>query len=177
MHICFTRRGGRSQLRCIRTDGSVASADLSANLPYHDLAHFVVERRWRLELGFYGNIARGRTVEELSDPDIMRGLGPQSLQAEVLTRGVQSVVAGACSAEQFAELVNSELARWHTPSVAAPVAAVEAAVSEFRELAARYRALGDGASLSLEFEHTHDPIQECAAAPATAEPLHRPLQR
>jgi hypothetical protein len=177
MNIRFTRRGHRCQLRCSRTDGSVTSADLAANLPYHDLAHYVVERRWCLERGFYGNMARGRTVAELSGPDVIRGLGPQSLQAEVLTRGVQSVVSGACAAAQFAELVNTELAHWHAPLVAAPVAQVEAVVGEFKELCAKYRALSEGESLSLEFEQTDDQTHEHAHTTATAGHLHRPVQR
>ncbi len=173
MHIRFTKRMHRSQLRCIRADGTVECADLGANLPYHDLAHYVVERRWGLTLGFYGNIARGHSVAQLSDPQIIRGLGPQSLQAEVLTRGVQSVLSGACAAEQFAELVNTELAHWHTALIDAPVAMVQSAVTEFQALAASYTALGDGESLSLEFEHSH----EHTHAPAAARRLHRPLQR
>src|SRR5580692_10893048 len=115
LHIRFTKRGRRSQLRCIRADGTGESTELGANLPYHDLAHFVVERRWGLEQGFYGSIARGCTLAQLSDTEFIRGLGAQSLQAEVLARGLQSVVSGACAPEQLAELVNTELDHWHVP--------------------------------------------------------------
>src|ERR1700761_7189183 len=156
MHIRFTKRGRRSQLQCVRADGSSESTDVGANVPYHDLAHFVVERRWTLDQGFYGNIARGFTLAQLSDTDFIRGLGPQSLQAEVLARGLQAVASGSCTAALFAQLVNTELSQWQVPLVEAPAAMVRAVVAEFTDLTARYNALGDGESLSLEFGPTHE---------------------
>ena len=164
LHIRFTKRGRRSQLRCVRADGTAESADVGANVPYHDLAHFVVERRWALDQGFYGNIARGCTLAQLSDTDFIRGLGPQSLQAEVLARGLQAVASGACTAALLAQLVNAELAHWQMPPVEAPAAMVQAVLAEFTDLTARYNALRDGESLSLEFGPTHEHTHATTAA-------------
>jgi hypothetical protein len=121
-------------------------------VPHHDLAHFVAERRWALRGGFFGNIARGCSIAQLSAAGFIRTLGPEALQAEVLARALQSHATGACATEQFAELVNSELAQWRVPLVEAPAAMVREATAELAGLASRYRALGDGESLLLEFD-------------------------
>lgn len=151
MDIAITKRGHRAQLRCLRADGTQERADLGPQVPHHDLAHFVAERRWALRGGFFGNIARGCSVAQLSDPEFIVTRGPQALQAEVLARGLQSVASGACAPSDFAALVNTELAHWRTPLIEAPVAMVEEASGELAQLAGRYQALGDGESLMLQF--------------------------
>lgn len=152
MKIMITRRGRRNQMRCFRSDGSSAFADLGPGLPHHDLAHLVVEREWRLRQGFFGNIAGGYDFAELSDQDLIGTLGPESAQAEVLARALQSVSTGACTAEQFGELVNTELAHWQMPTLPVTPAMVQAAGAQFKILLDRFEALGDGESLQLEFD-------------------------
>ena len=139
-------------MRCVRPDGSCELANLGPGLPHHDLAHFVVERRWQLRDGFFGNIAGGYGFAQLSDKDVIKKLGAQSAQAEVLARALGSLYTGACTAEQFAELVNTELEQWHWPIVPVSPAMVEGAAAEFGELLARFKTLGDGESLELQFE-------------------------
>jgi|HubBroStandDraft_1064217.scaffolds.fasta_scaffold550136_2 hypothetical protein len=153
MKIRLTKRGQRHVLQCIRQDGSAEVSELGPNLPYHDLAHFVVERQWSLAEGFFGNIARGFTPAQLSAAQTIRNLGPQSMQAEILTRALQSLCSGACAPEQFAELVNTELAHWRLPAIEATAARVELIATEYRDLTNQYRALRNGESLTLEFEH------------------------
>jgi hypothetical protein len=153
MRISITKRGHRHEMRCVRQDGSAEVTDLGPKLPYHDIAHFLVERQWRLGEGFFGNIARGLTFAQLSDPTAIRNLGPQSLQAEILARALQSLCSGACTAEQFAELVNSELAHWRLPAIQATLATVEVLATEYRDLVDQYQALRAGESLTLEFAH------------------------
>jgi hypothetical protein len=139
-------------MRCVRPDGSCELANLGPGLPHHDLAHFVVERRWQLRDGFFGNIAGGYSFAQLSDKDVIKKLGAQSAQAEVLARALGSLYTGACTAEQFAELVNTELDQWHWPIVPVSFAMVQGAAAEFGELLARFKTLGDGESLELQFE-------------------------
>ena len=136
----------------MREDRSCELADLGPGLPHHDLAHFVAEQEWHLREGFFGNIARGYSVAQLSDKHVIKTLGAQSLQAEVLARAVGSVQTGACTEEQFSQLVNSELEHWHAPTLPIDAARVSAVLTRFRALLARFESLHDGESLQLEFE-------------------------
>lgn len=152
MQVTITKRGRRNELRCLREDGSCELADLGPGLPHHDLAHWVAEGEWNLRAGFFGNIARGYSLVQLSDKNVIRTLGPESLQAEILARAVGSVQTGACTEEQFGELVNSELEHWHVATLPMSEARTRAAILRFRELLARFDALPEGESLQLEFE-------------------------
>jgi hypothetical protein len=152
MNIKISKRGRRNEMHCVRLDGSYEVADLGPGLPHHDLAHFVVERQWNLRQGFYGNIADGYTFAQLSDKEVIKRLGSQSAQAEVLARALGSLFTGACTEEQFAPLVNTELEQWQVPVVPVNPATVRSAAAEFASLVARFEALRQGESLELRFE-------------------------
>ena len=94
MRINITRKGTRNQLACFRQDGSSATADLGPNLPHHDLAHYVVERRFGLQDGFFAQIARGLTPQQLSDKLVIQSLGPGPYRAEILARALGSLSTG-----------------------------------------------------------------------------------
>jgi hypothetical protein len=152
MKILLTPRTGRNRLTCLRTDGTSTTADVGPGLPGHDLAHFVVERRLALPVGFFVNIAKGFSIQQLSDPDTLRRLGPAPLVAEILARGVGSLLTGACTPEQFQELVGTELAGIDLampPGVDTDSA--RGMLEELGGLLERFRALAPGESLELEF--------------------------
>lgn len=149
--IRITKKGSRNVLSCARPDGTKASADLGPNLPHHDLAHFVVERAFGLNDGFFGNIARGYTPAQLSDKDTIRSLGAAPYRAEILARALGSLHTGACSPEQFEELVNAELSSLGLPSMIIEPDVREALLAEFNGHLATYRDLRDGDSMTLSF--------------------------
>ncbi len=138
-------------LVCARPDGTTAVADLGPSLPYHDLAHFVVERTFGLKDGFFGNIARGYTPAQLSDKEVILRLGVQPYRAEILARALGSMATGACAPEQFEELVNAELSRL---SLSMRIAADtrDAMMVEFKSLIDKYGGLLDGDSMTLLFD-------------------------
>ena len=138
-------------LACARPDGTAASADLGPNLPHHDLAHFVVERAFGLSDGFFGNIARGYTPAQLSDKHVIRRLGVEPYRAEILARALGSLHTGACSPEQFEDLVNAELASLGLPRMLIAPTIREALLEEFKGHLATYQALRDGESMTLSF--------------------------
>jgi hypothetical protein len=151
--VQLTRRVPRGRLSCVRADGTRTSADVGPGVPYHDLAHFVVERRLGLSRGFFGHIAAGYSIASLSDKDVIRTLDPESMLAEILARALGSLATGACTAEQLPALVNEELAQLGLATFTGLGAPVIAELSaEFDELAGRYRALGEGESLTLRFD-------------------------
>jgi hypothetical protein len=152
LRIRITRNGHRNSLSCQRPDGTSVFTDIGPGLPHHDLAHFVVERRFGLTEGFFGNIARGYTFAQLSDKEVIKRLGRESMVAEVLARALQSLSSGACGREQFEELVNAELQQWSIPRIAIDMAAVDALAQEFSDLLQRFSALSDRQSMTLDFE-------------------------
>lgn len=151
MNITITKKENRNLLKCVRADGTTVIAELGPGLPYHDLAHYVIERKLRLGGGFFGNIAAGYTVAQLSDKEIIKTLGAETLIAEVVARALQSLSSGACTFEQFSEIVNAELSRW---KIAAPVIeqdTISEMLTEFQVLLERYDALNNGQSLELQW--------------------------
>jgi len=149
--IRITKKGSRNVLACARLDGTATSADLGPSLPHHDLAHFVVERAFGLRDGFFGNIARGYTPAQLSDKHIIRTLGVEPYRAEILARALGSLHTGACSPEQFEDMVNAELTSLGLPRMLIAPALREALLAEFEEYLTTYQALRDGDSMLLSF--------------------------
>jgi hypothetical protein len=111
MRIRITKEHGGNRLICTRRDGSHTQGPIGPSLPYHDLAHYVVERELRMSEGFYGQIASGRSIEELNDPAVIRSLPPQVWEAEVITRTLQGLGNGAVEQSEFRASVEAELQR------------------------------------------------------------------
>ncbi len=126
--------------------------DTGPGLPHHDLAHFVVERHFGLKEGFFGNIARGYTPAQLSDKEVIKRLGPESMVAEIMARALQSLVSGACTREQFEELVGAEFLQWGMPRLAIDSTVVDSMAEEFRGLLERFSMLADRESMALDFD-------------------------
>ena len=172
MRIRIIKRGSRNRLACIRSDGTSVVADLGPNLPHHDLAHMVVERAFALSDGFFGNIARGFTPQQLSDKAVIRSLGNGPYRAEVLARALGSVHTGACDAEQFEGLVNAELSPLRLKGMQIPRRTVEALMSEYRHLISNYRALRAGESMEIIFETPEVPTLQSDASLARSRELY-----
>lgn len=109
MEIKITKKNNRNLLTCVRPNGVIMQSNLGPKLPFHDIAHFVVENTLNLSCGFYGNILKGYSVEQLSDKKIIKTLPPQSWYAEITTRALQSLSSGACTIQQFPSLIETEL--------------------------------------------------------------------
>jgi hypothetical protein len=151
MKITITRKENRNLLECTREDGSRVSAGLGPGLPHHDLAHYVIERKLQLAGGFFGKLAEGFTVAQLSDREVIRTLGREAMIAEVVTRALQSLYSGACRPEQFLDLVNAELSQWGIAALAIEPATIDAMLIEYRGLLVQFGALRNGQSLALDF--------------------------
>lgn len=108
MKIEIKNKGQRNELICHRENGTLVKSNLGPNVPYHDIAHFVVESSLKLKDGFYGNISKGYSVAELSDKEIIKTLPVESMVAEIITRALQSLYSGATELNQLADLVELE---------------------------------------------------------------------
>ncbi|WP_299314772.1 hypothetical protein [uncultured Aquimarina sp.] len=108
MEIILTKGKTRNTLTCIRQDGSLTSVNLGPNLPNHDFAHFIVENKFKLKDGFFGNIKAGKSIVDLSDPELIKDLATETWLSEILARNLQSLRSGALEIVQFAEIVKWE---------------------------------------------------------------------
>lgn len=108
MEIILTKGNNRNNLTCKRQDGSITSVNLGPNVPNHDFAHFIVENKFKLAKGFFGNIKAGKTITELSDSELIQDLLPETWLSEILARNLQSLWSGAVEIEQFAEIIKWE---------------------------------------------------------------------
>lgn len=152
MEIELTKKDRRNRLTCVRADGSRTTADVGPGLPFHDLAHFIVETRLELRHGFFGNVASGYSLEALADKAVIRTLGAETWLAETLARALGALATGATTPEQFSDLVNTDLAALHM----APLESLRARLAtemltDFKALIGRYEAVPNGGSLRLEF--------------------------
>jgi hypothetical protein len=152
MNVIFTRNGARTRLLCRRTDGTFTSADLGPSLPGHDFAHLIVERTLQLPAGFFVNIAKGYSIQQLSDAAMIRSLGAESYVAEILARALGSLATGACTVDQFPELVGTELEQMglRLPGELSAELAMRM-LEELQSLIKCFAELAPGESLELPF--------------------------
>jgi hypothetical protein len=82
-------------LECIRADGSATKSEPLEAKSYlrHDLIHFAYESSFGLRDSFYGTIARGKNLNELT-PRAMQGAEPMSEEARV-TEMITGFLTGA----------------------------------------------------------------------------------
>lgn len=150
MRIRIIKKSGRNTLICTRPDGSYTKAEVGPVLPHHDLAHYVAERQLSLKNGFYGAIATGRSIEELSDKEVIKTLGAESWFAEIVTRALQSHSSGACTTEQFISLVREEMETFRlSVEYQLDEHAILQMADSFKQLLGQWNALPDGESLEL----------------------------
>lgn len=151
MKIVLTKGESRHRLMCIRTDGTTTQSSVNDQLPAHDLAHYVVESHLGFKAGFYGNIAAGYSIEDLSDKQLIATLPQQSMVAEVLTRALQGMAAPEAKAADFLALTSWELEVLQLPIPTMTSEQVVAMAAAFRTLLQRWKAMSYGGELEMIF--------------------------
>jgi len=155
MKIRIANKGHRNQLICEKKDGAFEIADLGPTLPFHDIAHFIVERHLKLQNGFFGNIYNGYSVKQLSDKEVIKTLSAESTVAEITTRALQALASGACTAEQFTGLVKEEFEIYSVDfSLDLDENKINKMLSDFKSILFQWEQLREGEALELEFEAT-----------------------
>lgn len=153
VQIKILNKGKRNQLICERKNGEKEITDVGPNLPFHDLAHYVVEKHCMLTEGFYGNIYNGYSIQQLSEKEVIKKLPVQSAVAEIITRVLQALGAGACTINQFVELIMEEFKLY---SIDYPLNLKEGKIkimlAEYEDLINRWQQLKEGEFLNLKFE-------------------------
>lgn len=152
MLIKITKKSERNQLSCMRDDGSYTLADLGPSLPFHDIAHFVMEKNFKIKNGFYGSIEKGYSIEQLSDAAVIKTLGFESWLAEILARGLQTLLSGACLSDQFIWQVTTEIEQLdRTYHLELNDEIINNVFQEYKNLIEKWNAIADGETLELHF--------------------------
>jgi len=151
--IVFAKKSGRTRMTFRREDGTFTSADVGPSLPAHDFAHLVVERALGLSSGFFVNVANGLTFEQLADAAIIRSLGPEPYVAEILARALGELATGACTCDQYADRVATELGQMGLEMPAGVSAeSAERMLLELESLMRHFGELSPGESMEVEWK-------------------------
>lgn len=144
-------------LTCVRPDGSTTQAGLPRQgiLP-HDAFHFVVETSLGWHDAFFGQIARGATLAELTAilhaPDLDRAKHTQALQAESLVECLEATQwGGAPDPAAFAEKLIATCRRRSVPPPDIDADELSRVRLALREFGAAWRPLTPGQSLERTF--------------------------
>ncbi len=93
------------------------------------------------------------TIKELSDPEIIKTLGPESWLAEIMARNLQAMGSQAANPEQYLELVQWETQNHKGIKVPNMTSKdVEAMAAEYNRLCTDWDILLENESLEFVFE-------------------------
>lgn len=132
----------------------MTEAATGPSFPNHDIAHYVIEKEFDIKEGFYGLIASGYTIHQLSETNTIRSLPRAVWLAEVLTRALQCVSSGACEIEQFEEMAIAELENMSMDGIEMPAMPLENIIlmyEKFKRLLEQWVDLKEGDSLELDW--------------------------
>jgi hypothetical protein len=142
-------------LTCIRADGSRTWQRLQRGLPVHDLLHYAVESVLGLREGFYGLVARGWNIGDLSLREHREKLSAESMWEEFVVALFSTEMSDGIerSAPEF-EATLAEMLRGGGIAPSRELTQIELASIRALslELATRWRALRPGEVMDLRLE-------------------------
>jgi hypothetical protein len=145
-------QGGPDTLTCHRPDGSTYATWLKPHSVYHDLAHYVVERRLHIADGFWGLLAQGQTLESYDLPNHERPfqISPDGYRAEFLATLIQSAVPTGSISPAYIEMLQQASAAQGLPFPEMPSEEiVQEMIAEAQALTRRWEGVEE--ELVLEF--------------------------
>jgi hypothetical protein len=160
MLVRFTKTAPTAKadrLTCERADGSVTTGEMPRQgiLP-HAAFHFVVESTLGWDDAFFGQVARGATLNQITakvhGPKIDRRKFPRALQAESLVECLQAEQwGGAAEPARFAETLAVTCRRRGVPAPQLDAARLTAIRAALRDFGAAWRPLNPGGTLERTF--------------------------
>jgi hypothetical protein len=119
----------------------------------HDLLHYAVETEAGLAHGFWGNLARGKTLAQMNDRtgQALAAELPELMAIERLVGALSSVTKGRSAAQLAEGLRNYELATGTTPPAWLNEALIVAVQERMRRLVGQWKATAYGAAMELEW--------------------------
>lgn len=160
MHVRFTKQppaAAADSIACVRPDGSTTVGEMRRQgiLP-HEAFHFVVESALAWHDGFFGHVARGDSIVQVTARLHARSgewtKNTQGLQAESLIECLQGEQwGGAADPAEFAARLVTTCRRWGVPPPDITAEELEKVRTALREFGAAWRPLGAGQSLERTF--------------------------
>ena len=139
-------------LTCKRKDGTLTSANLGTSISNHDIAHYIVEKEFKLENGFYGKLKSGMTIEELSNKEIIKNLDSETWLSEIMARNLQAIAFGAAKTKEFIQLIHWEAKNINGVKVPEmKLVAIEKMKSDFDQLCEKWNLIPENGELRLIF--------------------------
>jgi hypothetical protein len=152
MIIRLSKKGNRNSLICIREDGSFTQSEMGQQTPFHDIAHYVADKKLNIQNGFYCNVKKGYSIQQLSDKEVIKTLDKGAMVSELFARALGSLITGSCTLEQFIPLVKAELTdRYQIPMPFIREEIVTEMEREYKKLLEQWQSLPDGGNLEMEF--------------------------
>src|SRR5262245_4627063 len=144
----------RHELAIVRENGRRERVECETrSYLVHDLLHYAVETEARLACGFWGNLERGKTLEEMNDRTgrAMEASAPDMAIVERIVGTISGAVKGRSAAEMMtvfrssASALDSVLPGWLTEDF---IAAVQ---ERMRRLMGHWKATPYGESMVLDW--------------------------
>jgi hypothetical protein len=144
----------RHALEIVRDDGRRERVECETrSYLMHDFLHYAVESEARLQGGFWGALASGRTLAELNDRSggAMQAGGAEMAAIEQVVGALSGVVKGRAPADlvagmrRFAEALGTRMPDWLSEDL------VVAVQERMRQLVGRWRATAHGTTMELDW--------------------------
>jgi len=142
----------RHVLQITRADGRSEQVDCETrSYLYHDLLHYAVEAEAHLDGGFWGNLARGKTLAQMNDRTgkAMQAEGPEMMAIEQVVGALSGIAKGGSAGAIFAAVHDSATSagvafpQWLTLELASAVQ------ERMRRLLGHWKATPYGESMAL----------------------------
>jgi len=155
MRIVFRKISDeRHTLAIVREDGQREEVDCETrSLLVHDLLHLAVESEAKVTSGFWGNLAKGRTLADMNDRTgkAMAAEAPEMGVIERLVGSLSGAVKGRTAAEMVAALHRHASALGSTNPTWLTEEMVTLVQERMRKLMGHWKATPFGGSMELEW--------------------------
>ena len=155
MDILLTKlTNDRHRLDIVRRDGSRESATLETrSYLLHDLLHLAVETEAGLNSGFWGCLARGRTLADMNDRSgqAMGDASAELLAVEQIVGVLTSAAKGAPASEVLAALVRWTEAEGRALPPWLDSSFIMRVQARLRTLMGHWRGTGHGQTMTVEW--------------------------
>ena len=153
----------RHALELIRENGAREEVECETrSYLHHDLLHYAVELEAGLDAGFWGNLAKGKTLADMNDRtgEGMKDDGPDMAVIEQIVGALHGVGKGPSPTElvsglrRYAASLEKSLPTWVSEEL------VVAVKERMRKLSGHWRATAYGGRMELEWPHPEMARQE-----------------
>jgi hypothetical protein len=155
MRIVFRKISDeRHELAIVGDDGRREEVECETrSMLVHDLLHLAVESESQLQSGFWGNLAKGKTLADMNDRTgvAMAAEAPELMMIERLVGALSGAVKGRTAAEMVAGLqsyataLGTPLPAWLTERLVLEVQ------ERMRQLMGRWKATPFGSAMEIEW--------------------------